>query len=94
MDCPEQRARTERQANNSANFNISLTVFTANTRSLKGKTAELSLLTFDYDVVCLTETHIDRTIYDNEIFDYANKHIYRKDRMLGGKGVLVAVNKD
>ena len=71
----------------------SVKIFSANTRSLKGKTEEISNETFDYDIVCLTETHIDNTIQDHQIFDYNNKIIYRKDRNIYGGGVLIAVSE-
>ena len=67
-------------------------MFTANTRSLKGKTEELTTETYDFDIVCLTETHIDSSIYSHQIFDYNNKNIYRKDRNLHGGGVLIAIS--
>ena len=64
-------------------------IYSANTKSLKGKTEEISNETFDYDIVCLTETHIDNTIQDHQIFDYNNKILYRKDRNIY-RGVLIA----
>lgn len=70
-----------------------LKLFSANTRSLKGKTEELSSETSSFDIVCLTETHIDPTIPDHQIFDYNHKTIYRKDRNLHGGGVLIAINE-
>ena len=69
----------------------SINIFSANTRSLKGKTEEISNETLDYDIKCLTETHIHKTIQNHQIFDYNNKIIYRKDRNIYG-GVLIAVS--
>ena len=69
----------------------SINIFSANTRSLKGKTEEISNETFDYDIKCLTEIHIHNTIQNHQIFDYKNKIIYRKDRNIYG-GVLIAVS--
>ena len=65
----------------------------ANTRTLKGKTKELFAETYGYDIVCLTEIHIDFTILNHQIFD-CNKSIYRKDRTLHGDGVLIAIIED
>ena len=42
-----------------------LSLFLANTRSAKGKTTDittLTALTTDFDIICLTETHLDQTI--------------------------------
>ena len=64
----------------------------ANTRSVKGKTAELQSLTIDYNIICLTETHIDSTIPNQSIIEDTNKTIFRKDRNLYGGGVLIAVD--
>jgi len=46
-----------------------------NTRSLKGKTIELSSVTSNADIVCITETHIEDTIKNHQIFDYNSKLI-------------------
>lgn len=66
----------------------------ANTRSLKGKKEELCAETYNYDIVCLTEIHIDSNIYNYQISDYNNKSIYRKERTLHSGGVLIAVNEN
>jgi len=63
-----------------------------NTRFLKGKTIELSEVTSNADIVCITETHIDDTIKNHQIFDYNSKLIYRNDRNISGGGVLIAVD--
>ena len=73
-------------------LNDSLKIFATNIRSAKGKTEELSADTHDYDVICLTETHLDHTIFDHQIFDYQNKIIFRKDRDVHGGRVLLAIN--
>ena len=65
-----------------------------NARSLKGKTIELSAITYNSDIVCITETHINETIKNHQIFDYSSKLIYRKDRNIHGGGVLIAVNEE
>jgi len=63
-----------------------------NTRSLQGKTIELSSVTSNADIVCITETHIDDTIKDHHIFDYNSKLIYANDRNISGGRVLIAVD--
>ena len=52
------------------NTNLSLSVFYTNTRSIVNKRSLLNLepATYTYDLVILTETHLDNTIADREIF--------------------------
>lgn len=48
----------------------------------------------DYDIICLTETHLDNSFVSRLIFDPNDKIIFRKDRNKHGGGVLVAVNAE
>lgn len=76
-----------------------LKIYYQNFRGLKTKTKDLYLATSlgDYDVIVGTETWLDDSVYDNELF-CNNYHMYRRDRQstsLAGKsggGVLVAVS--
>lgn len=81
-------------SNSETASNNNLKLFLANTRSLKGKTEELSTETYKFEIICLTETHIDPTFPNHQIFDYNNKTIYRHDRNIFGGGVLIAVNEN
>ena len=63
-----------------------------NCRSAKGKSTELSSLITDYDIVCLTETHIDDTINSRSILNRDDLIFFRKDRNIHGGGVLIAIN--
>ena len=47
---------------------------------------------FDYSIICLTETWLNDTIYDKEIFS-SGFRVYRKDRGSRGRGVLVAIKE-
>lgn len=69
-----------------------LKLFLANTRSAKGKAPEITALTNDFDIICLTETHIDDTVPNNCIIEAPDKKVFRRDRTLYGGGVLIAVN--
>ena len=72
--------------------NNHLNMFLANTRSSKGKTTEIQTLTIDYDIICLTETHIDETTMNShDIIPTDNKTVFRRDRNTSGGGVLVAI---
>lgn len=56
--------------------------------------AELSVLyQRNYDLIVLTETHLDHSILDSEIFP-SHYTVFRKDRKINGRhggGVLIAV---
>ena len=71
----------------------SLKLFYTNCRSAKGKSTELSSLTVNYDVICLTETHVDDTITDRSIINRDDLVFFRKDRNICGGGVLVAADR-
>ena len=51
-----------------------------NCRSAKGKATELSALTSSYDLICLTETHVDKTITNRSIINRDDLVFFRKDR--------------
>ena len=67
-----------------------LKLFLTNTRSVKGKITELNVLTIDYDIICLTETHIDQNIAIRSIIETPGFNFFRCDRNVNGGGVLVA----
>lgn len=74
-------------------------IYYQNFRGLKTKTKEirLALLTTDFDMIVGTETWLDDSICDSELFN-SNYNVYRRDRnstMLAGKaggGVVIAVS--
>ena len=70
-----------------------LTLLLANTRSAKGKSSELTVLSEGYDIICLTETHLDDSISSQSIIEISNLDFFRRDRNIYGGGVLIAVNK-
>ena len=74
-----------------------LSVFYANARSIVNKIAKLQtgIASNSFDIIVLTETHLDSSITDAEIFgsEYCS---YRKDRQQGGRfggGVLIACKR-
>ena len=71
-----------------------LLTFYANARSIVNKTSklELDIATWHYDIIVLTETHLDNSISDGEIFPN-NYTVFRRDRSFNGRhggGVLIA----
>ena len=71
-----------------------ISIFYANSRGLVNKTAllELEIATYRYDIMVFTETHLDSTITDSELFP-SNYTVFRRDRSYNGRkggGVLIA----
>lgn len=69
--------------------------FYANARSIVNKVnlLELEMYQRSYDLIVLTETHLDHSILDSEIFP-PHFTVFRKDRKINGRhggGVLFAV---
>ena len=72
-----------------------LRTFYANARSTVNKVnlLELAMYQRNYDLIVLTETHLDHSILDSEIFP-SHYTVFRKDRKINGRhggGVLIAV---
>ena len=72
-----------------------LHTFYANARSIVNKLdlLELEMSQRNYDLIVLTETHLDHSILDSEIFP-SHYTVFRKDRTTSGRhggGVLIAV---
>ncbi|CAG2235098.1 unnamed protein product [Mytilus edulis] len=74
---------------------IPIKMLTVNFQSIKSKQGQVKNLveSTQPDIVLGTETWIDPTITDNQIFP-PNYHIYRNDRNLKGGGVLIAIKND
>lgn len=79
---------------------MALSIYYQNVRGLKGKLAVTrdNLLSCNYDIICLTETWLNDSITNAELFGTGFKYfVYRKDRDLAhyekedGGGVLIAV---
>ena len=76
-------------------FNLrGLHTFYANARSIVNKLdlLELEMSQRNYDLIVLTETHLDHSILDSEIFP-SHYTVFRKDRTTSGRhggGVLIA----
>jgi len=64
-----------------------------NVRSIKSKSVAIQALN-TYDVICLTETHIDVSFRSEEYFCSEVYSVYRKDRNVFGGGVLIAIKKE
>ena len=70
------------------------TVFNWNARSVRNKLEYLEDIANEYDVLCITETHLDEniTFCDLLIENYAQP--FRKDRNCMGGGILVYCNEN
>ena len=64
-----------------------------NARSLVNKSASLEVDVYSkiFDIVAITETHLDQSVNSAELFP-SNYRVYRRDRNRRGGGVLVAVS--
>ena len=69
-------------------------LFLANCRSLRGKTNDLASLIVGYNIIWLTETHIDNTVDSRIIIDRDDFIFYRKDRTINGGGALTVVHEN
>lgn len=76
-------------------------VFYQNVNRIRSKTTELylNILNCNYDCICLTETNLNSSVFDGELFD-SRYNVFRRDRescllsKLEGGGVLIAVKKE
>ena len=71
-----------------------LKLFLANCRSVRSKTHDLDSLTVDFNMIFLTETHIDNTVDSRIIVDKDDLIFYRKDRTINGGGGVIAVHEN
>ena len=90
--CTEQRNSVECRRSTSH-----LRIFYANARSIDNKTSklELEIAASRYDIIALTETHLDNSISDAEILP-SNFTVFRRDRRVNGRhggGVLIAMQE-
>lgn len=75
-------------------------IYYQNVNRIRSKTSELyvNVLNCNYDVICLTETNLNPSIFDHEIFD-TRSNVFRRDRAStcitkqDGGGVVVAIKK-
>ena len=76
------------------NGNVRILTFNAN--SVKGKAAEIGNIC-DYirpDILVISETKIDKSVYSSEFLPPNFCSVSRKDRTLHGGGVMIACRKD
>lgn len=66
-----------------------------NARSLVNKSAflEADVYSRNFDIIAVTETHLDDSIRSSELFPQKYR-VFRRDRNRKGGGVLVAVNEN
>lgn len=81
--------------------NFIMLVFYQNVNRIRSKITDvyLNALTCSYDIICLTETNLNNSVYDAELLD-SRYNIYRRDRSTTavrkteGGGIVIAVKKD
>ncbi|KAL0808935.1 hypothetical protein ABMA28_012596 [Loxostege sticticalis] len=75
-------------------------IFYQNVNRIRSKTKEvyLNILSNNYDIICLTETNLNDSVFDSEFMD-SRYNVFRRDRSstcikkVDGGGVLVGVKK-
>ncbi|PJE77993.1 hypothetical protein CI610_03077 [invertebrate metagenome] len=70
-----------------------LSVFHLNIRSVRNKLEYIENIAGEYDVICLTETHLDVEVPSSELLLDGFHHPFRLDRNFAGGGILVYVNE-
>ena len=66
-----------------------LSMFSWNIRSLRNKLDFLNDICSDFDIICLTETHLDETILSADLLIEGFSEPLRRDRNCFGVGVIV-----
>ena len=92
---PVHASTPERKKQNANSPNVPLKMLTINFQSIKSKQGLVKNLikSTKPDIVIGTETWINTTVTDNQIFPQ-NYKLYRKDRNMQGGGVFIAISND
>ena len=71
-----------------------LPVFHINIRSLRNKISYLSDIASEYDIICVSETHLDEFVNTSDIkIDGYYPHPIRKDRNAHGGGLVIYISE-
>ena len=71
----------------------SLSIFHLNIRSLRNKVSYLSDLADEYDIICVSETHLDENVNTTDlVIDGFYPNPFRKDRNAHGGGLMIYVS--
>ena len=71
-----------------------ISIFHINIRSLRNKVDYLSDIASDYDIVCVTETHLDEYVLNSDIYiEGFYPDPIRVDRTCHGGGILIYVSE-
>ena len=71
-----------------------LSVFHMNARSVRNKISYIEDIASECSILCITESHLDDSVSNQDIAIEGFSEIFRKDRNCFGGGVLVYVSKD
>ncbi|KAH9629589.1 hypothetical protein HF086_002525 [Spodoptera exigua] len=99
----EHLSPESKELHNAAQSHVAFTminIFYQNVNRIRSKLAQftLNLLNSNFDVICLTETNLNMSVFDGEVVD-ARYNLFRRDRAdsssakVEGGGVLLAVHK-
>ena len=71
-----------------------LSIFHLNIRSLRNKIPYLCDIAGEYDIICVTESHLDHNVNSSDlVIDGFDPNPFRKDRTAHGGGVIVYVSE-
>ena len=71
-----------------------LTVMHLNIRSVRTKLIFLESFADDVDILCLTETHLDESVTDDQLMIENFSELHRKDRNMFGGGIMIYVKQN
>lgn len=69
-----------------------LDIFHLNIRSIRNKLDSLLSLVSDFDILCFTESHLNSSIPDRNVFIDGFNTIFRKDKNSFGGGIIVYIS--
>ena len=72
--------------------NDALAIFQLNIRSLRNKISYLSTLASEYDIICITETHLDASVPNSDLLIDGYNEPLRLDRTAHGGGIAVYIS--
>ena len=74
--------------------NCTLSIFHLNIRSIRNKISYLSDIAGEHDIICITESHLDRNVNTSDLrIDGFHPDPFRKDRTAHGGGIMVYVSE-
>lgn len=71
-----------------------LSIFNWNARSLRNKINDLCDISNEFNILCITESHLDQNVSTNEILIENFSEPFRRDRNFAGGGIVLYISED